>query len=90
LTFLVPLPNFRLNIRCHRENNPGVRSHKVICRRVCRGPQAAWGSKGQPCQADGCSRIGSVYEVKINMVQDNGMITELMYSGTLYATGLCE
>jgi hypothetical protein len=33
---------------------------------------------------------GSVYEFKINMRQNNGMITELMYSGTLYATGLCE
>jgi hypothetical protein len=33
---------------------------------------------------------GDVYEFKINIRQDNGMITELMYSGTLYATGLCE
>jgi hypothetical protein len=33
---------------------------------------------------------GDIYEFKINMRQDNGMITELMYSGTLYATGLCE
>ncbi len=33
---------------------------------------------------------GSVYQVKINIRQDNGMITELMYSGTLYATGLCN
>jgi hypothetical protein len=33
---------------------------------------------------------GDVYEFKINMRQDNGMITELMYSGTLYATGLCQ
>jgi len=33
---------------------------------------------------------GSVREFKINMRQDSGMITELMYSGTLYATGLCE
>lgn len=33
---------------------------------------------------------GSVFEVSINMRQDNGMITELMYNGTLYATGLCE
>lgn len=33
---------------------------------------------------------GDTYELKINIRQDNGMITELMYSGTLYATGLCE
>jgi hypothetical protein len=33
---------------------------------------------------------GSVYEFKINIRQNNGMITELMYGGTLYATGLCE
>jgi hypothetical protein len=33
---------------------------------------------------------GDIYEFKINMRQNNGMITELMYSGTLYATGLCE
>jgi hypothetical protein len=33
---------------------------------------------------------GDIYEFKINMRQDNGMITELMYSGTLYAAGLCE
>lgn len=33
---------------------------------------------------------GNVYEVGINMRQDNGMITELMYNGTLYATGLCQ
>jgi hypothetical protein len=33
---------------------------------------------------------GDKYEFKINMRQDNGMITELMYSGTLYAKGLCE
>jgi len=33
---------------------------------------------------------GDTYEFKINMRQDNGMITELMYSGTLYAKGLCE
>jgi len=33
---------------------------------------------------------GDTYEVKINMRQDNGMITELIYSGTLYAKGLCD
>jgi len=33
---------------------------------------------------------GDKYEFKINMRQDNGMITELMYSGTLFATGPCE
>lgn len=33
---------------------------------------------------------GEIYQVKINMRQDNGMITELMYGETLYATGLCE
>jgi hypothetical protein len=33
---------------------------------------------------------GDKYEFKINIRQDNGMITELMYSGTLYAKGLCE
>jgi hypothetical protein len=33
---------------------------------------------------------GDTYQVKINMRQDNGMITELMYNGTLYAKGLCE
>jgi hypothetical protein len=33
---------------------------------------------------------GEVYEAKINMRQNNGMITELMYGSTLYATGLCE
>jgi len=33
---------------------------------------------------------GDKYEFRINMRQDNGMITELMYSGTLYARGLCE
>ena len=33
---------------------------------------------------------GDIIEFNINMRQDNGMITELMYSGTLYATGLCE
>ncbi|MBN2699407.1 MAG: hypothetical protein JXR52_11335 [Bacteroidales bacterium] len=33
---------------------------------------------------------GSVYEVQIHMRQDNGMITELMHNGTLFATGLCE
>lgn len=33
---------------------------------------------------------GEKYTFKINMRQDNGMITELMYDGTLYATGLCE
>ena len=33
---------------------------------------------------------GKTYIFKINMRQDSGMITELMYSGTLYAKGLCE
>jgi hypothetical protein len=33
---------------------------------------------------------GETYQVQINMRQDNGRITELMYDGTLYATGLCE
>lgn len=33
---------------------------------------------------------GEVYTVQIHMRQNNGMITELMYEGTLYATGLCE
>jgi hypothetical protein len=33
---------------------------------------------------------GDTYQFKINMRQNNGMITELMYSGTLYAKGLCE
>jgi hypothetical protein len=35
-------------------------------------------------------RSGETYVIKINMRQDNGMITELMYSGTLYAKGLCN
>jgi hypothetical protein len=35
-------------------------------------------------------RSGETYVVKINMRQDNGMITELMHNGTLYATGLCD
>ncbi len=34
---------------------------------------------------DGTSGIA-----QINMQQDDGRITELMYEGTLYATGLCE
>ena len=33
---------------------------------------------------------GESYQFKINMRQDSGMITELMFDGTLYATGLCE
>ncbi len=33
---------------------------------------------------------GESYQFKINMRQDNGMITELMLGETLYATGLCE
>ena len=33
---------------------------------------------------------GESYQFKINMRQDNGMITELMYGETLYAKGLCE
>ncbi len=33
---------------------------------------------------------GGSFQFKINMRQDNGMITELMFDGTLYATGLCE
>jgi hypothetical protein len=35
-------------------------------------------------------RSGETYVFKINMRQDNGIITELMYSGTLYAKGLCN
>lgn len=33
---------------------------------------------------------GESIQVKINMRQDSGMITELMYNGTLFAKGLCE
>jgi hypothetical protein len=33
---------------------------------------------------------GETYRVNINMRQDNGMITELMYNDKLYATGLCD
>lgn len=33
---------------------------------------------------------GESFQFRINMRQDNGMITELMFDGTLYATGLCE
>jgi hypothetical protein len=33
---------------------------------------------------------GDKYTFQVNMRQDNGMITELMYNGTLYAKGLCE
>lgn len=36
------------------------------------------------------SRTGGTYQFKINMRQNNGMITELMIGETLYATGLCE
>jgi len=35
-------------------------------------------------------RSGEAYVAKINMRQNNGTITELMHSGTLYAKGLCE
>ncbi|MCX6253916.1 MAG: hypothetical protein NTV31_05495 [Bacteroidia bacterium] len=35
-------------------------------------------------------RSGETYQFKINMRQNNGMITELMYNGTLYATVLCK
>jgi hypothetical protein len=35
-------------------------------------------------------KSGETYLFKINMRQNNGMITELMYSGTLYAKGLCD
>jgi hypothetical protein len=35
-------------------------------------------------------RSGETYQVKINMRQNSGMITELMYNGTLYATELCK
>lgn len=35
-------------------------------------------------------RSGQSYVFKINMRQDNGTISELMYSGTLYAKGLCD
>jgi hypothetical protein len=33
---------------------------------------------------------GEKYIFEINIRQDNGMITELMYGETLYASGLCE
>jgi hypothetical protein len=33
---------------------------------------------------------GESYRVEINMRQDNGMITELMHNGKLYARALCE
>ena len=33
---------------------------------------------------------GTTGVAQINMQQDDGRITELMYEGTLYATGLCE
>jgi hypothetical protein len=33
---------------------------------------------------------GNRYEVQINMRQNNGTITELMYGNTLYAKGLCD
>jgi frataxin-like iron-binding protein CyaY len=35
-------------------------------------------------------KSGETYQVKINMRQNNGTITELMHSGTLYAKGLCN
>lgn len=35
-------------------------------------------------------QTGETYKVEINMRQDNGMITELMYNGQLYATALCD
>lgn len=36
------------------------------------------------------AQSGESYQLQVNMRQNNGMITELMYDGTLYATGLCE
>ena len=33
---------------------------------------------------------GTTGVAQINMQQDDGRITELMYEGTLYGTGLCE
>ena len=36
------------------------------------------------------SQSGESYQLQVNMRQNNGMITELMYGETLYATGLCE
>lgn len=33
---------------------------------------------------------GSTSVARVQMKQNNGTITELMYNGTLYATGLCE
>jgi len=33
---------------------------------------------------------GESYRMKINMVQNSGQITELMFGSKLYATGLCE
>ena len=36
------------------------------------------------------SQSGESYQFKVNMRQNNGMITELMYGETLYATGLCD
>lgn len=36
------------------------------------------------------SQSGKSYQFKINMRQDNGMVTELMYGETLYAKGLCD
>lgn len=36
------------------------------------------------------SPSGESYQLQVNMRQNNGMITELMYGETLYATGLCE
>ena len=36
------------------------------------------------------NRSGESYQFTINMRQNNGTITELMFNGTLYATGLCE
>ncbi len=35
-------------------------------------------------------RSGETYQFRINMRQNSGMITELMYGETLYATGLCK
>jgi frataxin-like iron-binding protein CyaY len=36
------------------------------------------------------SQSGETSQFKINMRQDSGMITELMYEETIYATSLCE
>ena len=35
-------------------------------------------------------RDGSTGTAKVNMRQNDGRITELMFNGQLYATGLCQ